>query len=231
MCIVVSDTWPLFCITFGTVLLTNFIMRLHGMQFFTHDGSTRQFSILDLQFAANGKEINNILRGIFLLPAKQTTIVVKALKVQLYVDFLFMPAAYGSVFLLCMETASKLTTDTGRNIFAIMAWLQLLPWICDVAENIFLLRRISSDPADIPGKTFRAYQINEWLKWGISLTGMVCSMASMLYFWLSGNYTSDSLVYLLIVIAELVLFILLAKRFIVKPKADPVTQSSSNKTI
>src|SRR5689334_4300544 len=110
--IVIPYTWLFFCITFCLVQLTTLVMGIQGRKFCTHDGETRKFSILDLEFAANAKEINNIIQGIFSLPNAQALKVVKALKGQLIVDFLFMPAAYGSIFLLCMRTATKLSTDT-----------------------------------------------------------------------------------------------------------------------
>jgi hypothetical protein len=55
------------------------------------------------------------------------------------------------------------------------------------------------------------YQFNELIKWGLSLTGAVCSIAALFYFWLAGHFSPGSLVYLLIVVAEIIVIPRLVK--------------------
>ncbi len=214
MTIIITDTWIWFCITFGVMQLATVIMSQQSKYFYTNDGTVRSFSILDLELAANAVEIVNLIKGIFLLPkpfiAKTVT---KALKGQLYVDFIFMPAAYGSIFLVCMKTSTKLITNGGQNIFAVLAWLQALAWLCDILENCYLLGKVVPNPSQTPPAAYKVYQLNEILKWGISLTGAVCGIAAMLYFWVVGNFSASSLIYLLVIIAEIVLIPLLGGLF------------------
>jgi hypothetical protein len=191
--------------------LASLIMTIQGSRFYTNDGTKRKFSILDLEFASKGQEIVNLIKGIYALPPNESKKVVSALRGQLFVDFLFMAGAYGSVYLLCMETSFKFTTPAGKSIFEALAWAQAIPWICDILENCYLLSKIGPDPKPPSKSAFRAYAINEWVKWGMSCTGAICAIFSMLYFWLMGIYSTSSLTYLAILIAELALFASLGK--------------------
>lgn len=205
------EIWPWFCITFGVMQLATLVMSAQGRRFYTNDGTIRKFSILDLEFAAKGREIVNLIKGIYALPGNTARKVIAALKGQLYIDFLFMVGAYGSIFLLCMETSTKLTTPAGKSIFQVLAWGQFLAWLCDILENCYLLSKIGPSPKEPSAATFRAYSINEWVKWGVSCTGGVCSLFLMLYFWLVGKYSPGSLGYLVVIVAEIIAFQLIGK--------------------
>ena len=188
------------------------IMGQLSKRFYTNDGTVRSFSVLDLEFAASSTEITSLIKGIYLLPdVVKGRAAVKALKRQLYVDFIFMPAAYGSVFLACHKVGTMLATHWGQAVFAVLAWLQVLPWLCDVLENCYLLGKIVPEPSVTPPKYFKLYQFNELIKWGLSLTGAVCSIAALFYFWLAGHFSPGSLVYLLIVVAEIIVIPRLVK--------------------
>ncbi len=218
MTFIIENSLVLFCITFGVMQLTSLIMKRQEANFCTNDGTVRAFSIFDLEFAANAKEIVNLISGIFNLPPAKQHTSVKALKSQLYIDFLFMPAAYGSIFLLCIKTSDKLTTHAGKTVFLVLAWMQVLAWLCDIIENIYLLTKISPKPKGSGPFAFALYQLNEWFKWGISLTGAVCGISAMLYFWLTGSYSKDSLLYLIIVIAEILVIGIAGKMLSKKAK-------------
>lgn len=181
-----------------------------GQIFFSKDVVLRKFSIIDLQFAATGQEIVNIIKGIYLLPEEKSKKAVNALRSQLYVDFLFMPAVYGGIFLLCMKVSNKMLSVAGEDFFAILAWLQIIPWLCDLYENSYLLNKLNNPKAATP-QTHKFFQRIVVLKWGISLLGAVCSIAALFYFWLVGYYSVDSLPYILIIFAELILFIIARK--------------------
>jgi|GEM_PF-746724 len=228
------DIWTWFCISFGVMLLATLIMTEQGRKFRTNDGTTRKFGILDLEFAANPKEIVTLIEGIYKLPAVDARRVVAALKGQLRVDFIYMPATYGAIFLLCMETSAKLSSQVGKDAFLWAAWAQALCWLCDIGENIYLLNKIGPK-VDPPSKTgFLIYVINEWIKWGIASLGAIGSLACMLYFWLSGEFSTHSLVYLIIVVVELIIFFLLgnvlAKREDKKDPENPTVASYTNDT-
>jgi hypothetical protein len=209
-------SWTWFCIALGLSAITTIIMSRQAKHFFTLDVVERHFSILDLEFAATAKEIVHIIKGIYALPQPQSSQTIKALKGQLIVDFLFMPGIYGTVFLGCMHVSCKMTTNWGQASFVALAWLQLIPWLCDIIENIYLLNKIKPTVLPSTDSIHVAYQRMEIVKWGLSLTGGVCSIAALLFFWVSGKYVAVSLYYLLIIIGEVLLFFILAKLFVGK---------------
>jgi hypothetical protein len=193
-------------------------MSAQAKLFFTRDVITRKFNMMDLQFASTSQEIVNIIKGIYLLPAEKSKKILNALRAQLYVDFLFMPAVYGGIFLLCMQVAGKMSLGIGANFFAALAWLQIVPLLCDVFENIYLLTKIHPNPKVSATRIHKTFQRVVAIKWGVSLFATVCSIAALFYFWLAGRYSINSLPYLLIICIELTLFIVLGKVFSKKLK-------------
>lgn len=204
--IMITDGWCWLCITVGVMLLTAFIMGLQGRQFYTMGVVMRTFSILDLEFPSSPKDIPSLVKGIYALPAPQRQRTLTALRGQLWLDFLFMPAAYGSIFLLCMEVAGKMN-ETGQVFFTWLAWLQIVPWLCDIVENIYLLRKTRPEIECSTTAVHKAYQVMEAFKWGILLIGLVCALSSLLFFWLTGDYMVGSLHYLLVLAGEVAVFI------------------------
>jgi hypothetical protein len=186
-------------------------MSAQGRYLFTKDVIVRKFNIMDLQFASTGQEIVNTIKGIYLLPTEKSKKVLKVLRAQLYVDFLFMPAVYGGIFLLCMQVAGKMSLGIGQNFFAALAWLQIAPLLCDVFENIYLLTKIYPNPKVPSTQMHKNFQHVVAIKWGVSLFATVCSVAALFYFWLAGRYSINTLPYLLIICFELTLFIVLGK--------------------
>lgn len=220
MSTIIADGWTWFCIAFSVVLFTSYLMNLQQQHFYTMDVVERKFTIMDLQFAANAKELAIIIKGIDGLQGKRKEKAVTALKAQLYIDFLFMAAAYSALFILCLKVSGKLSLNAGKMVFVVFAWCQLIAWMCDFAENVYLLNKIRSNiiiPEDtvtasqekVPQKEagFSMYGLLVFIKWGLALTGGVCSVFAFIYFWLAGEYERSSLQYLLIIAAELILFI------------------------
>ena len=213
-----TDYSTLFCITFGLMLLFTFIMKLMSLHFYTKDVVIKKFSIMDLEMPATAQELVNLIRGLYKLPAERSKKAVAALKGQLYIDFLFMPFAYGSVFLFCMLVSTKVQLFFGVNFFIIFAWLQAVPWLCDIIENIYLLRKIKPDPVLSSATAHTAYLCMEIIKWGIALSAAICSVAAACYIWLSGNYAQHTLYYLPIIAGEVILFVILSISFANKKK-------------
>jgi hypothetical protein len=205
MQVVIINPWNWLCISMAITLFTSFLMHLQSAQFYTNDVLIRKFSILDMQFPATARELPNLINGIYLLPAPQQQKTLRALRGQLWLDFLFMPAFYGSIFLLCMQVAGKMEAS-GRIFFAVLAWLQFVPWICDIIEGIYLLGKIHPNVPPSTPRIHRAYQLLEVCKWGTFLTATVCALSALLFFWLTGRYETASLQYLLILTGEIVLF-------------------------
>lgn len=202
-----TDNLGLFCIAFGATLVLTLIMGLQSRHFYTKDVIVRKFSIMDLELAATATEIVNIVKGLYQLPdPRQSQAAVRALKGQLYIDFLYMPAVYGSIFLLCAHVSAKMTTILGQDLFIALAWLQLVSWLCDIIENIYLLGKIRPDPIRSAPAVHSAYLCMEAVKWGLALTAAVSALSTECYFWLSGYYSPRSLDYLLIIVAEVLVF-------------------------
>lgn len=205
----INVSWAYFCFTLGAMLVAGFVMYLQSKKFYTLHVFVRKFSILDLEFPVSSLELATYIRGIFLLPPELSKESLRALKGQLYVHFLFIPLQYGSIFLLCMQVSHKLTF-LGNHIFALLAWIQIIPLICDVIENIYLLQKIRPDVAVSTDSVHSYYQLAGKIKWAIALVALVFCISTLFYFWLTGNYSDFSTHFLLIILAEfLVIFILM----------------------
>lgn len=202
--------WMSFCIVFGAMLLLNYLMSFQSKSFYTEHVVIRKFSMLDLEFPASALELVTYIKGIFKLPAGLAKKTLKALKGQLYFDFIFMLALYGSIFILCMKVSMKLTFF-GHGLFAFFAWLLFIPLLCNIIENIYLLNKIRPDPVVSKPAIHKGYQILQMGKWIIALTAAVCSIAAIFYFWLIGRYSYDSLNYLVITVGEIIIFFILKK--------------------
>ena len=199
-----------FCIAFGIALLINFIMTFQTRSLYLMHVVIRKFSIIDFEFPASASELTSLVKDIFRLPPQLAKKSLTAFKSQLYIDFLFMPAAYGAVFILCMKVSSKMIYF-GHNFFILLAWLQLVSWLLDIIEKIYLLNKITPNPTvSAPGVQV-AYTILEVVKWAIPLVAIVCSIAALFYFWLGGRYYSNSLYYIIILLIELTVFFALKK--------------------
>jgi len=182
-------------------------MIVLGSEFYTKDVVIRKFSIFDIELAANPLELANIIKGVYMLPPSQSGKTLKAIRGQLFFDFLAMPCAYGSVYLLCKKVAERMDSPLAQQAFMILASLQLVSWLFDIVENIYLLVTINPDPI-IPNRhRYTLYLIMEAVKWGIVLIGVACSVSAICYFWLSGHYSPGSLPYIIIVIVEIILFL------------------------
>lgn len=215
----ITSNWSLFCILFGGMLLLTFIMRLQSVHFYTRDVVVRKFSIMELELPSTPKELANLVKGLYRLPEEQSMQAVRALKSQLYTDFLFMPFAYGTVLLFCLHAARKMNTSIGTGLFIILAFLQLLAWLLDIIENIYLLGKIKPAAEESVPAVHKAYLIMECCKWGIALGSTICAVAAFFYFWLIGNYNFGSLIYPLILFGEIILFVLAGKFFVKKQLA------------
>ncbi len=209
------DHWPLFTICVGLLLVSLCILIWQGRLFYTKDSAAiRKFSILELQMPATPEELVKLIKGIYKLPPVVTSITLRALKGQLWLNFLFMPLVYGSVFLLCWRVAQKMNTTVGYIVFTSLALVQLIPLICGIIEKIYLLKKIGPEPATSTIRQHKLYLWMEAVKWGLFLLAAVSGISVICYFWLSGDYTAGSLRFILIVIIEIIIFLLVAKNLL-----------------
>lgn len=214
------NNWLLFSVFFGGMLLVTIFMSLQSRHFYTKDVIVRKFSITELELPATAQELVNLIAGIYLLKEDQKVKTLSALKGQLYLDFLFMVFAYGSIFFMCCRVAQKMDT-AGHGFFMFLAWLQPLAWACDIIENIYLLQKIKPQPVLTGKKQHRNYLIMEGLKWGSALLASVCGISAVCYFWISGLYSRASLQYFGIVILEIALFLFILYVLKKKQTANP----------
>ena len=210
--------WIYFCIFFGAMLLISFIMSIQSANLYTLHVVIRKFSIIDLQFPASAQELVIFIKGVFKLPVELSKKSLSALNGQLYFDFLLIPAVYGSVFILCMKVSMKMTSF-GHMLFAVLAWLQCISLLCGILQNIYLLNKIRPNPEASRPAVHNAFLGFELLKWSLVLTGTVCSVAAIFYFWVVGQYSRHSIDYLLIVAAEIIV-ISIAKKITTKSEKE-----------
>ncbi|MFY0256302.1 hypothetical protein ACDQ55_20370 [Chitinophaga sp. 30R24] len=220
--IYITTTWSWFCLAIAVLLLTTFIMGQLSKQFYTMHIVLRRFSIIDLEFPAFKGEIKEMVKDIYRLDPAESQRTLWALRKHLWVDFLFMPAAYGSNFLVCMNVAGKLNCS-GQTFYVALAWAQAIPWILDVIENIYLLNSLHPSVKAFTPIGLKAWQWLEKFKWGLSLLGMVSGVSALLYFWLTGRYLTSSLPYLAILIGEVLVFIIISLLSASKKQATPLT--------
>ena len=220
------NNWLLFTLSFGLMLLVSFIMMRQSRNFSTFYVTKRKFSIMELEIPATYAGLVRIIKGLFLLPEPDRKKSIAALKGQLWLDFLFMPLAYGSIFLLCWRVSAKFQSAFGHYGFFAFAALQVVPWICDIIENVYLLGKIkqgvniddSKETLEKKANIHKAYLVMEAIKWGTALTATVCAVSVICYFWLTGGYSVTSLKYLGVAIVEIGIFAFLAMRFESKEK-------------
>lgn len=207
----IYNAWFHFCIAFGGMLLASFIMGRLSNRFYTMDPLKKKVSMLALEFPAKETEVSNILKGIFLLDEEDRKASISSFRWQIILDFLlFMPCAYGSIFILCNTIAPTLR-PTGQNVFMILAYAQILCFVLDGIENIYLWSNLKPNAKEASKLTFKLMQLLEVLKWGLALIGCVGGLSVICFYWLSGNYNSGSLVYILIFFLEIVVFLMLSK--------------------
>jgi hypothetical protein len=211
--IAIPDSWLLFSICICLATACSYWMMQMARNFFTRDGSMHSFSIMDLEFPSSAKNFANLINGIYKLDPELSKKCLRSLKLNLWVDFLFMPAIYGSIFILCMHVAAH-THYIGPTIFGVVGWLQILAWILDIYENTFLLKNIKNNLLPVSDSAHKFYTNCVKLKWAIASLGGICSLMVFVYFWLTGSFVpSHYLAVFGVVAIEFGVLILLRKLF------------------
>ncbi|MBK9337784.1 MAG: hypothetical protein IPM98_15000 [Lewinellaceae bacterium] len=206
----IEHGWTWFCIAFGAALLLSLMMERISAVLITKDRSLRKFMVIDLEFPSNPRDLPGIINGIYALPdpAKKQK-VEQALKRILYLDFLFMPAVYGSIFLLCLLVAGKFPASSiGQKFFMVLAWAQLIPLVCDVVENGILLRCVRSDLKPMAPRLHQVFVGIVWVKWAVALFAGITAAMLASYFLIKGDYERASLFFLVVFLSEIGLFVL-----------------------
>jgi hypothetical protein len=161
------------------VIVTTAIMSRQARQFYYQATDVpRRFSMMNLEWPSNRFKMAQVISGLQLRAEK-------AVKGQLYVDFAFMPGTYLGILILCMFS-SGITSGTTAHFFSLLAWLQFLPWACDITENIYLFHKISKPAVPTPYE-FVLYRLLEILKWGLSAGGFLLALIAMIIHFLKFN--------------------------------------------
>ena len=202
----INISWMYFCISIGALLVTYIVMYLLTTQFYTQHVFVRKFSMLDLEFPATALELATFINGIYLLPPDLSKQSLHAVKNHLYFSFISLPLAFISIFLFSMQVSMKMNS-VGHVLFAIIAWLQIIPFICGIISSIYLLKKISPVLNVSNPSVYKKYQLAETLKWSIALVSTVSAASAMIYFFLIGAYSTISIQYLIIIILEFAIFL------------------------
>jgi hypothetical protein len=205
------STALLFFAAFLVMLITAAIMSALERRFRTHRVINRSFDIMDLEFPVDADELCLVINGIYRIPEQDIAKSVRALKTQLIVDFLFMPAAYGTIFLMC-RVVSFYVPDGWHEFFLALGYVQLLAWICDIFENIYLLGHIHPYEKGEKIRFYRLYQFFVYIKWLTALIGAVCAVAAFAFLFFYGSFPSRWFIYLGIVVAALAIYFFATSR-------------------
>ena len=115
---------------------------------------------------------------LFYSPVKLTTVFqqmgdrqLSLLRYNLGFDFVFMAGIYPLIASLCMISKSKTGKSFGKLLVA-LAYLQIIAWVCDIIENIFLLKWSYGSAID----HFAAYHLVVWLKWVLAISGILFAL-------------------------------------------------------
>ncbi len=207
-----TSTW---WIAFLACLFLFYIGRFWMMSIGRHFVTVKKnpFNIFDLEFPSSELSLKVLIR-------QMDAGVKKHVVRHLWVDFIFMAGAYPAIFLLCLKASFKMVF-WGKWIFLILAFLQILPWLFDILENLYLLRMVkkgSSEPAGVTdggskanSPAYNFFQFCVKTKFLIALVGTVCSLFGLLYFWIVGDYQKENLPYLAVAFIMIVVFTLLGK--------------------
>jgi hypothetical protein len=201
---IIENWWKLFLACFVVLMITSLWMNFIAKRFIIGE---QHFSIFDLELPVSEMALYGLLSQ---LPDRSKS----ALRKHLWIDFIFMPALYISIGLLCYKTSLKME-HAGKWVFAVMAFLQAIPWLFDIMENIFLLGKLNGRKNVVSEKNSAGFNFFQFLvktKFAIALTGAVCSIFGLLYFWIIGSFEKRSLLYLFILLGLIVIFSVVNKR-------------------
>lgn len=99
-------------------------------------------------------------------------------KALLYVDYGFMVGIYPLIALLLFQLLT-VYDKSKYKYFKTLAYLQIIPFIADIAENIILHKSLDAGQLVVG---ISLYHIIEYCKWGISiLGGVVILIASLIW--------------------------------------------------
>lgn len=160
-----SYNWwkKLFLFGLGLFAGTAFCMKWMESDFLING---EKFTIPGLELFYTKEKVMSLLSG---LDGHVKTI----LSYHLYFDFAFMAGVYPGIAALCMMAREKLSAGVLKKLLLVLATIQLIAWVSDIAENLFLLKWIKHP---VIGNEFDSYHFIVIVKWLIALTGVFFSV-------------------------------------------------------
>jgi hypothetical protein len=131
--------------------------------------NNEKFTILGLELFYSKQKITGILASI---DERVKTI----LRYHLFFDFAFMTGVYPGIASLCMMARKRVKSDLLKKVLYVFAALQLLAWIADILENLWLLKWMEQPSI---GNEFTWYHVVVVVKWVIALSGVAIALVSI----------------------------------------------------
>ena len=158
-----SHWQSLFIFSLGLFMGTAFCMKWMEADFRFNE---EKFTIVGLELFYSKQKVTHILSS---LDYRVQTI----LRYHLFFDFAFMAGVYPGITSLCMMAREKVNSSSLKKVLYVFAAFQLLAWLADIYENLWLLHWISKPSI---GKEFAWYHIAVVVKWIIVLA---CAMVAI----------------------------------------------------
>jgi len=124
------------------------------------------FTIIGLEISYSKEKLAAILGA--LDPSVKTI-----LRYHLSFDFAFMAGVYPGIAALCMMGREKTVNLPARRILFAAASLQIVAWVCDIAENLYLFNWINEPTI---GDEFGRYHLAVYTKWVIALVAVLIAI-------------------------------------------------------
>jgi hypothetical protein len=122
-----------------------------------------KFTVIGLEITYSADKLNSIMMG---LSEQVRTI----LRYHLHFDYAFMAGVYPGIAALCMMAREKTVNESWKKLLFIIALLQTLAWACDIFENRYLLKWMSSP---VTWDAYQVYHVIVWTKWIIALSAII----------------------------------------------------------
>lgn len=198
---ITTNLWFWFSICFTLFLITTYIMSRKARRFYIKKGAENvPFSMMDLELPLTEKELVNMMQT---MPGPSK----KAVSQHLAIDYLFMLAVYPGIALLCCITANRMD-HIGKWFFWLLAGLQFFSWLFDVLENIYLAKKLRNPVVNENIRPYKRFIRRVQAKFVLALTGSICAVFALLFYWFTSDYNTDTPWYLLVLLVELILFII-----------------------
>ena len=132
--------------------------------------NNEKFTIIGLELIYSKQKIMHILAS---LDDRVRTI----LRYHLVFDFAFMAGTYPGIASLCMMAGNRINSYLIKKALYVFAAFQLVAWMADIVENIYLLNWIEEP---FIGNEFTWYHPVVIIKWILALSGMATAVFFMI---------------------------------------------------